>query len=191
MSNFIINNETNLLYPVKCDSYANLENAIDIWIKFTSYLKPEEILFLEKNKFFSQNELEKYLKIKQQLEISKLLLKYKNKNCNQKEYNYVLNFMKTSLKTFIQERMTQEEKEMSIKFIFELEKNNKLKEYVELYEKNYEKLSIYESYVLFNVKERLYYLEQEKLNEKIRNEQIKNDINLRKSLVKDFSYNKF
>ena len=191
MSNFIINNETNLLYPVKCDSYANLENAIDIWIKFTSYLKPEEILFLEKNKFFSQNELEKYLKIKQQLEISKLLLKYKNKNCNQKEYNYVLNFMKTSLKTFIQERMTQEEKEMSIKFIFELEKNNKLKEYVELYEKNYEKLSIYESFVLFNVKERLYYLEQEKLNEKIRNEQIKNDINLRKSLVKDFSYNKF
>ena len=28
MSNFIINNETNLLYPVKCDSYANIENAI-------------------------------------------------------------------------------------------------------------------------------------------------------------------
>ena len=132
-------------------------------------------------------ELDEYLRIKKQLKVSKLLLKYKNKECNKEEHDYVLNFMRTSLKSFIQSRLTNEEQELSFRFISELETNDKLKEYVELHQKEpYEKLSIYNSYVLFNAKERLYYLEQKQLNEKITNAQIKNSINLRKNLVKDF-----
>lgn len=193
MAKLIINNSNTILsYPVISDSYANLKNALDIWIKFTSYLKPEEILLLEQleNKNTNSNEteeLDEYLRIKKQLKVSKLLLKYKNKECNKEEHDYVLNFMRTSLKSFIQSRLTNEEQELSFRFISELETNDKLKEYVELHQKEpYEKLSIYNSYVLFNAKERLYYLEQKQLNEKITNAQIKNSINLRKNLVKDF-----
>ena len=193
MAKLIINNSNTILsYSIISDSYANLENALDRWIKFTSYLKPEEILLLEKLENKNTNsieteELDEYLRIKKQLKVSKLLLKYKNKECNKEEHDYVLNFMRTSLKSFIQSRLTNEEQELSFRFISELETNDKLKEYVELHQKEpYEKLSIYNSYVLFNAKERLYYLEQKQLNEKITNAQIKNSINLRKNLVKDF-----
>ena len=198
MAKLIINNSNTILsYPVISDSCANLKNTLDIWIKFTSYLKPEEILLLEQLENKNTNsieteELDEYLRIKKQLKVSKLLLKYKNKECNKEEHDYVFNFMHTSLKSFIQSRLTNEERELSFRFISELETNDKLKEYVELHQKEpYEKLSIYNSYVLFNAKERLYYLEQKQLNEKITNDRIKNSINLRKNLSKDFGHSIF
>lgn len=44
MVKFIItNNNTSLSYPVISDSYANLENALDIWIKFTWGSKTRKI----------------------------------------------------------------------------------------------------------------------------------------------------
>ena len=43
----LIIRETPLLYPMISEEYANLDNPIDIWIKFTSYLKPDEAILLE------------------------------------------------------------------------------------------------------------------------------------------------
>ena len=45
----LIIRETPLLYPVISEGYANLDNELDIWIKFTSYLKPDEAILLEKS----------------------------------------------------------------------------------------------------------------------------------------------
>ena len=50
MSKLIINNDISLKYPVVCDSYANMNNALDIWIKFSNYLTDEELLFMQKIK---------------------------------------------------------------------------------------------------------------------------------------------
>ena len=30
--------EDELYYPIKCDSHANINNALDIWMKFSNYL---------------------------------------------------------------------------------------------------------------------------------------------------------
>ena len=47
MGKIIIPNTTTLLYPVSCDSYANVSNALEIWIKFTSYFSKEEIEYIK------------------------------------------------------------------------------------------------------------------------------------------------
>ena len=105
----LIIKETPLLYPVKCELYANLDNELDIWIKFTSYLKPDEAILLE-NKDVNSIQKNEYLRIKNQLMISRLLLKYKNKNCSKEEYDLVTNFMNSmSLQTLIETKLTEEE----------------------------------------------------------------------------------
>jgi len=194
MSKIIIDNNSTLLsYPVISDSYANLENALDIWMKFTGYLRPEELLFLEevKDKNFdsiSPNEMDEYYRIKKQLLISELLLKYKNKECTEEEHNQVFEFMHTSLKSFVQSRLADDEIKLAFKYISELEINEQLKKYIETQQKIYENLNVYESYILFEAKERLYYLEQKKLNEQIRSEQEKRNASLKKSLIKDYGF---
>ena len=44
----LIIRKTPLLYPVRGIEYLNVDSDIDIWIKFTSYLKPDETALLEK-----------------------------------------------------------------------------------------------------------------------------------------------
>lgn len=194
MTKLIINNNcTSLLYPVISDSYANLGNALDIWIKFTSYLKPSELLLLEKVKnnnldSISQNEMDEYFKIKKQVKISELLLKYKSKKCTKEEHAQVLEFMHTSLKSFVKSRLTDNEIELASKYIYDLEISDQLKEYIERTKKIYDSLNIYESYVLFEAKERLYYLEQKQLREKIRNDSKERDTSLRKNLIRNYGH---
>lgn len=194
MAKLIINNSNiSLSYLVISDSYANLENTLDIWIKFTSYLKPDEVLLLEKlqNKNINSvplDEINEYLKIKKQVAISELLLKYKKKECNKEEHDLAFNFMHTSLTSFVRSRLTESDRELASKCISKLETNNQLKQYIELHQKKYEDLSIYEAYVLFEAKERLYYLGQRELNEKIRHEQVERAANLKKNLLRDYGY---
>ena len=194
MSKIIIDNDsTSLGYPVISDSCANLETALDIWIKFTGYIRPEELLFLQEVKdknfdYISQNELDKYSRIKKQLTISKLLLKYKNKECTKEEHDQVLEFMHTSLKLFIQSRLTDDEIELASEYIYKLETNDQLKKHIETKQKIYESLNIYESYILFEAKERLYYLEQKQLREKIRNDLKDKNTILKKNLIRDYGH---
>lgn len=123
MAKLIINNSNiSLSYLVISDSYANLENALDIWIKFTSYLKPDEVLLLEKlqNKNINSvplDEINEYLKIKKQVAISELLLKYKKKECNKEEHDLAFNFMHTSLTSFVRSRLTESDRELASKCI--------------------------------------------------------------------------
>lgn len=80
----LIIRKTPLLYPVRGIEYLNVDSDIDIWIKFTSYLKPDETALLEKleNKnhdSIQRSEINEYSRIKNQLMISELFLKYKIK----------------------------------------------------------------------------------------------------------------
>ena len=193
--NLIIKNyEEELYYPVKCDSEANINNALDIWMKFSNYLTTEELLFMDglKNKelnALSQTELDKYHRIKKQLDFSKLLLKYKNKSCTREEHNFVSQFMNTSLKEFVKSKVTKEQQESAERIISNLFEKKELEQYIELQQEQYDALSIYESYVLFIAKEKKYNEIQKETTEKIRNEQLERAIRLRKNLIRDYGYN--
>ena len=193
--NLIIKNyEEELYYPVKCDSEANINNVLDIWMKFSNYLTTEELLFMDglKNKelnALSQTELDKYHRIKKQLDFSKLLLKYKNKSCTREEHNFVLQFMNTSLKEFVKSKVTKEQQESAERIISNLFEKKELEQYIELQQEQYDALSIYESYVLFIAKEKKYNEIQKETTEKIRNEQLERAIRLKKNLIRDYGYN--
>ncbi len=157
-------NKEKLLYPVNCDSLANLDNAIEIWIKFAGHLKPEEKNYLEIMKVrnlssLSVAELEKYLLIKKQLWMAQLFTRYKNKDCTKEEIQSVITFMKTPLSSFIKERLTSEEQEEASYYLSKLETIEELQIYQEEKQKDYHNLSIVEAYILFEVKEKLYQLE--------------------------------
>jgi hypothetical protein len=132
--------------------------------------------------------MEKYHNIKKQMVTSELLVKYKNKECTQEEHNQVVEFMHTSLKEFVRSRLTEEELDSANIFIKTLEAKEQLQKYIDSQEANYMDLSIYNAYVLFIAKEKLYYLQQEATNEKIRSEQVERAIKLKKSLVRDYGH---
>lgn len=194
MSKLIIPNITTLSYLVSCDSYANISNALEIWIKFTSYFSKEEVEYV--NKFdeipidlIQVDELEKYLEIKKRMKLSKLLIKYKSRDCTQIEHDVVLDYMNnTSLTELVNSRLTEEEKNNAYSFLGNLETKSDLKKYIESKNGNYTELSIYDAYILYIAKEKLYNMRQSELNKKIRNDQIERGANLKKNLIKDFGH---
>lgn len=188
----LIIRETPLLYPVRGIEYLNVNSDIDIWIKFTSYLKPDETALLEKleNKSLDsiqRSEISEYSRIKNQLMISELFLKYKNKNCSKEEYNIVTRFMDSmSLQTLIKTKLTEEEIELASKTISKLETIEQLEEYIESQPKKFEELNAYESYIFLLAKEKIYNLKQRKTKEQIRIEQERRKDNLIKGLIRDY-----
>lgn len=191
----LIIRETPLLYHVRCEEYANLDNPIDIWIKFTNYLKPDETALLEKlgNKSLDSiqiSEINEYSRIKNQLMISELFLKYKNKNCSKEEYDIVTRFMDSmSLQTLIKTKLTEDEIELASKAISKLKTIEQLEEYIELQQKKFEELNAYESYIFLLAKEKLHNLNQDKVMEQIKIEQARRANNLIKGLIRDYDHN--
>ena len=189
----LIIRETPLLYPVRCEEYANLDNPIDIWIKFTNYLKSDEKALLEKvgNKSLDSiqiSEINEYSRIKNQFMISELFLKYKN--CSKEEYDIVTRFMDSmSLQTLIKTKLTEDEIELASKVISKLKTIEQLEEYIESQQKKFEELNAYESYIFLLAKEKLHNLNQDKVMEQIRIEQERKTDNLIKGLIRDYDHN--
>ena len=189
----LIIRETPLLYPVRCEEYANLDNPIDIWIKFTNYLKSDEKALLEKlgNKSLDSiqiSEINEYSRIKNQFMISELFLKYKN--CSKEEYDIVTRFMDSmSLQTLIKTKLTEDEIELASKVISKLKSIEQLEEYIESQQKKFEELNAYESYIFLLAKEKLHNLNQDKVMEQIRIEQERKTDNLIKGLIRDYDHN--
>ena len=194
MKLIIKNTAYELHYPVKCDSEANINRALDIWMKFANYLKDEELLFMDelnnkKLNNLSQTELDEYHRIKNQLEFSKLLLKYKNKSCTKEEHDFVSKYMDKSLRNFVESKISKEQQEIAQKIVSELFEKKQLEQYIELKQEQYDSLNINESYILFIAKEKKYNEIQKETTEKIRNEQLERVIRLRKNLIRDYGYN--
>ncbi len=187
---FFKNLNEELSYTVVGDSYAN-NNTLDIWIKFSGYLKNDELMFMEslKNKDInkiSQMELDKYYKIKTQLNMCELFKKYKLRECTKEEHDLVFNYMNNnSLTKFVNDRMTEYEIKDANNYALSFRKNE-AKIFVETYENKYDHLNVYDAYVLFIIKDNLYKVEQKELNDKIRYEQHQREIHLIKSLIRDY-----
>ena len=181
------------LYVTITDSYAN-KNTLDIYIKFISYFTDEDIIFLDNLidkdiSLLTQVELDKYYKLKAQLNMSELFKKYRDRKCTDEEHDIVLDFMKNnSLKSFVRKSVNADDKVKAYKFIEDLfnESIESLKEYIDLTERRYDELSVYDSYVLFEAKEYLYRIEQGQLNEKIESELLEHEKKLRKSLIRNY-----
>ena len=137
----------------------------------------------------SQTEFDTYHRIKNQLTFSKLLLKYKNKSCTREEHDFVSKYMDTSLRYFVESKMSKEQQESAKKIVSDLFERKELEQYIELQQEQYNSLNIYECYILFIAKEKIYNEIQKETNEKIRNDQIERDIRLRKRLIRDYGYN--
>ena len=120
MSMFEIRVENNLLYPVSSISHANIDHTLDEWIRFLSYVSPDDESFLNKlnGKSLEQlttDEIKKYLKIKEQKTMADLFIKYKNKACTRKEHDSVYKYMKNSLEDFMKSKLTENELNESCK----------------------------------------------------------------------------
>lgn len=193
MTKLILNESDKLLhYPIKCDSYANINNALDIWIKFSNYLKPEELSFMEElnNKefnFFTHNDFSEYSRIKNQIRFSSLLLKYKNKECSKEEHDFVCEFMdSTSLKSFVRNRLNRNQKDSALQFVSKITLKSDLENYIQLNENKYDDLTVYEAYILFIAKEKLYDIHQKELNQGIKSKQLERKVSLVKSITNDY-----
>lgn len=194
MTKLIINNnEDILLYPVKSDSFANISNVLDEWIRFLSYLKPEELLYLNElnskilNELTTQ-EIEQYLKIKKQRAMSELFVKYRNRDCTKEEHDQVIKFMDNSLKSFMRERLTEEEIKKSYILLGEFEQMSKseLNEYIDKQKNNYYNLNVFEAYILYEVRKISYNRDNSELNDRIRSNQIERENKLRKSIIRNY-----
>ena len=194
MTKLIINNSDDvLMYPVISDSIPNRNNVLDEWIRFLSYFKPEELLFLNEldSKTTDQltiKEMEEYHKIKKQMEMSELFTKYKNKNCSKEEHELVVKHMDNSLKDFMKERLTEEEIKQSRKILSEFRKMSEfeLGKYIDRQMTNYNNLTILEAYILYEVREIKNYKYNSELNEKIRTDKSEREIALKRRYINDY-----
>ena len=189
--------ENQLLYPVSSDSYANIDNTLDEWIRFLSYVKPDEKNFLKElnSRSLGQlttDEIKKYLKIKEQKRMADLFIKYKNKNCTREEHDSVSGYMKNSLKDFMRNRLTESELDESYEILDVLRKKEipELECYVKSKTDNYSDLTLFEAYILYEVREIDYCKKGDDVNNTIRNRQIEEQISLKKSLVRDYGAGK-
>lgn len=122
MSMFKIMGENKLLYPVSSLSNANIDHTLDEWIRFLSYVSPDDEIFLNKlnGKSLEQittDEIKRYLKIKEQKIMADLFIKYKNKDCTKKEHDSVYEYMRNSLKDFMRSKLTEDELNESCKIL--------------------------------------------------------------------------
>ena len=193
MSMFEIRVENNLLYPVSSLSHANIDHTLDEWIRFLSYVSPDDESFLNKlnDKSLEQlttDEIKKYLKIKEQKTMADLFIKYKNKACTRKEHDSVYKYMKNSLEDFMKSKLTENELNESCKTLAVFRKKEilELEDYIKDKMSNYNSLTLVDAYILYEVREIRYNKKTDEINNKIRNYQIERQINLIKNLVKSY-----
>ncbi len=185
--------ENSMSYIVPVSYGSNIEDTLNEWIRFSSYLKPKELAFLKEvsKKQINQlapNEIKKYNKIQNQKKLSKLFIKYKNQTCNQEEYDQVSKFMENSLESFMEKRLTKGEIKKSYTILSEFKKLSIeiLNEYIDEQMRKYKELSLFEAYILYKVKIIRYNKVNNETNDKIFNDKMEKGNNLRKKLIKDY-----
>lgn len=193
MSQSNIEENKNLTYDVTCNSIANMSDALDIWVKFIGHFSAEDMDFLNELSSVSirsmdSDKLEKYIAIKERMEVSKLIEKYKKKECTKEEHDKVFNYMqRTSLKALVNKSVSEHEALQVYLFLKSLETEEDLERYISYNDINYDRLSIYDAYILFQAKEKLYNLKQKELNEIIKLNEIDKEKSLEKSLSKNIN----
>ncbi len=183
-----------MLYEVGDDLAIKSKFLIQTWMRFAEYLKEDEIEFLDsikdKNRLIS-SELKKYKSIKNQIEFSKLLPKYKQHNCTHEEYDLVSNFFhKNSLKDFMRSRLTDEEARESLDIVDDL-KDEELPAFIEEQERVYDNLSVSQTYTLYLANSRLKYIRDCEFYERTERKSLERNQALVRSLVRDYGFRVF
>ena len=117
-----------------------------------------------------------------------LFIKYKNKACTRKEHDIVYKYMKNSLEDFMKSKLTENELNESCKTLAVFRKKEilELEDYIKDKMSNYNSLTLVDAYILYKVREIRYNKKTDEINNKIRNDQIERQINLKKNLVKSY-----
>lgn len=178
-----------LFYSFAADSYGN-NNIEEMWLKFTGCFREDEKNFIDELSSknicdISSFDLERFAKIKRQMEVHELLPKYIERRCSEEEHSLVYDFVTKSLVDFIDTRITDDEKILASDFVNSLSKD-KLKEYIDLKKDNYDELSFYDAYVLFIANKKYYRLVNAENSEKLRLKNAKYNQDLIRHLVKDY-----
>ena len=120
--------------------------------------------------------------------MSELFVKYRNRDCTKEEHDQVIKFMDNSLKSFMRERLTEEEIKKSYILLGEFEQMSKseLNEYIDKQKNNYYNLNVFEAYILYEVREISYNRDNSELNDRIRSNQIERENKLRKSIIRNY-----
>ena len=185
-------NVTNpIMYSIRGDLAIKFEYLIPTWERFANHYKEEEIEFLNTLKDKSAldltlEEIEQYKKLKLQMELAKLLPKYREHNCTQEEHDIVSNFFdEYSISAFMKSRLTDEEFNNSIRAVASI-KEDELSDYIQTNEENFDNLSAQETYTLYLASSRLKSIRDKELNDRIRRESQERDQALIRSLNRDY-----
>ncbi len=189
MNGLLKNQDEKLFYVIANDiGYCN--NSKEMWLKFSGHLKDDEKELLseiqnENITDISLDKLEKYCKIKRQMEVHKLLPKYFEQRCSVKEHNLVYDFVTSSLKDFIESRMTEEEMTGAYTLVSSMTKDD-LKKFIDYLDGKFMELSTYMAYVLLLANKRYYEMDNMEQMEARRIENAQSASRLSRQLAKDY-----
>ena len=184
------------MYSIRGDLAIKFEYLMPTWERFANHYKEDEIEFLNKLKDKSVldltlEELEQYKKLKLQMELAKLLPKYREHNCTQEEHDIVSNFFdEYSISAFMKSRLTDEEFNSSIRALASI-KEDELSDFIQHNEEKFNDLSVQDTYTLYLASSRLKVIRDKDLNDRIRRESYERDQALIRSLNKDYGIRYF
>lgn len=150
-----LNLNNKMTYELKNNFYNRNITVLDAWIKFLSYVKPEEFDSISKLKSNDKTnltsiDLENVSKITRQLKMAKEFTLYKEKKCNKQQYDEVCKYMEKSIEDLMLDRMDFPHKRYAYDRIVELKSKsyNEVEAYISNESRNYKNLSIADAYVL-------------------------------------------
>jgi len=186
----LLKNQDGILFYAIASDIGYCNNPEEVWLKFSGYLKEDEKELLSKIQNdditnISFDKLEKYSQIKRQMEVHKLLPKYFEQKCSEEEHNIVYDFVTSSLKKFIESRLTDEEITGAYTLVSSMSKDD-LKKFIDYLNGKFMELSVYMAYVLLIANKRYYEIDNIEQMEARRIESAQSASRLRRQLAKDY-----
>ena len=158
-----------------------------VWKKFLAYLTPKEaMLSCSLSNSSSIEEMKEIASIRERLRVASLLDDYIKGNLNDKDFNFVKSFFdRNKLRGFVRERM-DEQLISTISFISSMKTEENISNYIDVKEKDYDKLDINEAYILFEAKEYLYEKRVIKSNQDLYDRKANEESDLHRHLIRDY-----
>lgn len=188
----IIVEPNKLLYVVKSKSPCARIDVLEEWIKWLSYVNKEDVKYLgESNKKLKEmtlEEIKKYKNVQEQQIMKELFKKYAMKKCSMEEHDMVYNYMDNSIVDLMNSKINSKERRKIEELLDNLKKQSidEVEKLIQVKLSDYVKLSKVESYVLHFIIIYNYDRICNQTNEKIEKIKKENNLNLRKSLIKDY-----
>ena len=165
-------------------------NPLDEWVKWLFYSTQKRFLSIRISELTPQD-LDDYMEELDQLQMAELFLRYKRRECNKVQHNLVFNYMRDhSVEQLMERKMNKEELTRAKRLLDELKtlSSSEIKNYIEEKNSDYSNLSKVDAYVLHYISIYNYQRTSEEATNKIIDLNKRKELNLRKSLHKDYGY---